>query len=451
MAYWEKFANYFGPNYTLFIVVIAHCNIYLSFISYSWISPVLSKLNATEDNPLGNPITKEDADSIAALFYIGAAIGPILVFGIVDKIGRRNILIAVSYIPPIVYGVLMFANTITLYQICRFVLGLSTGVIFSVEPVFVSEMVSKKERPFLMAIITAFSFFGIFSSVSIGPFIPLDMFNGYIAFDCLAIALLMTFGFPESPYFLMKTEGEQAARELLSTLRPESVEEELSEISKIITRESKGSRFGIFGSLKNFKAFILCTFPFLLQSYSGMILILTHCDLIFMETTKAIPSMWSIIIVVSITLLTSFITPVLITKKVPVFTLFVYCLCGVATCDLIMALYFLFGRNIEFLSWLPLVVLVCFAVIYNFGLDPIPWMLLGQSYPLKLRAFGTAISTSIFQLSLLSSLYFYHWIAVGYLFLFSSIFSLIGVIYFKFIFVPDTEKTEEETEMRVVT
>ncbi|XP_044759695.1 facilitated trehalose transporter Tret1-like [Coccinella septempunctata] len=449
MGTWEIFANFFGSYYTWFIALVAHSNIFLTCLSYSWPSPVLPKLFEAEDNPLGKPLTPDEGDFIAAIFYVGAAVGPILFFGIVEKIGRRKVLMAISIIPPICYGVLMFADTVTLYNICRVLLGLWTGIMFSIEPVYVSEVLADEERSFLMSIITIFGFSGVFAAVSVGPFVSIPMFNGLIALVSLVISILMIFGFPESPFFLMKTKGEEATQELLRKLRNRDIVDETVSISKTVANETKSSFLEIFSNLKNLKFFMLATLPLLLQSYSGIALILNYSQLIFMETNVAISSEWCSIIVIGFTLSTTFLTPLFMDKKVSIYTLLILCLTGIATCDFLLGMYFLFGRGESSLTWVPLVVLVIFVLVYNCGLDPIPWMLLGESYPLNISAMGTALSTSIFEISVFPSLYFFHKFDLGYLFLFSCGFSLFGVFYIKFFVVPDVEKSKKTNQIEM--
>lgn len=76
---------------------------------------------------------------------------------------------------------------------------------------------------------------------------------------------------------------------------------------------------------------------------------------------------------------------------------------------------------------------------------------MGNTYPLNISSEGTALSTSIFQLSVFPSLFFFHKIELAHLFLFSSAFSLLGIIYIKFFVLPDIEKEKqkENYEMKV--
>lgn len=424
---------------------------FLTCLSIAWPSPVIPKLFVAEENPLGRPITPAEGDMLASIFFIGAAVGPILFFGVVEKIGRRKVMIAISFIPPICYGTMVYADNLILFNICRVLLGLWNGTMFSIEPAYVSEVLSDKERSFLMSIISTFGFSGVFTAFAVGPFISISLFNGLITLVSFIIALLMTMGFPESPYYLMKTEGDVATRKLLNKLRNEEIESELTEISKTVANETRSSYFEIFGEISNLKALTLATFPLLLQSYSGIALILNYSQLIFMETNVAISPEWCSIIVIGLTLSTTFFTPLFMNKNISIYTLLILCLSGIVTCDFIMGMYFMFGKSYTNINWVPLVILICFVLIYNCGLDPIPWMIMGNTYPLNISSEGTALSTSIFQLSVFPSLFFFHKIELAHLFLFSSAFSLLGIIYIKFFVLPDIEKEKqkENYEMKV--
>lgn len=419
----------------------AHSIFLICCFSYAWPSPVLSKLLQGQDSPFENPITTDESDLIGAIFYIGASIGPLCFICMVNKFGRRRVLIFLSCIPPIAYGIMVFAKTVKTYLICRTFLGLYVGASFSIQPVYLAEVLANDEKDFLMSFVTLFSFIGVFAAVTIGPFVSVVHFNGIIAVLSTIILGLVAFGFPESPYYIMQTQGKGPTQILLRKLRKGKIGNEAQDIEERVFGDSEQSCCQIFSSLTNFKTIILATIPLLLQSSCGVALLINYSQLIFNETSISIPSHFCSIIVVGLTFCTAFLAPVLLkTNKISPISILILCLAGVGICDLIMSLYFLFGRALPFISWLPLIILICFVLIYNCGLDPIPWMILGNTYPVHISAAGTAISLSIFEFSIFPTMFMFHKVDLSFLFLVSAVVCFLGIFYVMLVVKPAENK-----------
>ncbi|KAL3274505.1 hypothetical protein HHI36_015888 [Cryptolaemus montrouzieri] len=440
MESWEIAADFFGPQYTMFIVFVVNSFFFMGCMTAAWTSPVLAKLNGTEDNPLGRPISPEESDLIGSLFYVGAAIGPLLFISSVEKLGRKKALILLSFIVPIAYATLAFANKVEIYYICRVALGFYVGAAFSIQPVYVSEIIAADERGYLMSFVSFFSISGLLAAYILGSFLPLFYFNSFIAIFSLIIIVLLAFCCPESPYYVMQFEGKNRAREVLKKLRTKNdVEKELEEIEETVEEEARKSYLELFSTKENFKAFVMATTPLLLQQFSGITVIITYSQLIFIETDVSIPSHQCSIIVAGLQLITTFLTPTLLKcKKFSRKSLLIFTLLGVGFCNFSISFYFFFARNIGYLNWLPLGGLIGFVIFYNCGLDPIPWMLIGEIYPMNIKAVGSAFSASVFSLAVFPLLYSFHKVPMCYMFLGSACCCFLGTLYVK-IFVTETE------------
>ncbi|XP_044759701.1 facilitated trehalose transporter Tret1-like isoform X2 [Coccinella septempunctata] len=397
-----------------------------------------------EDNPLGRPLTPEESDLIGSIYFIGASIGPLLCIFSVERFGRKKMLALLSAITPISYIILTFAENVELYYLARVLLGLYAGAALSIEPVYVSEIAGPQEREFLMSCVSVFNFGGILASYAVGPFIPLFYFNSLIAVFSLTFVILLALGCPESPYYVMQTKGKDETRVLLKKLRRGDVEGELQAIEKTVGNQSRSSYFEIFKSTKNFKPFVLATIPLVLQQYCGITLIVTYSQLIFLQTEISIPSHICSIIVVCLQISTSFLTPTLLkSQKFTQKSLLYLCFTGLGLCNLVLGFFFLYGKDVASLNFLPLVGLIVFVVFYNCGIDPIPWITLGQVYPMNINTVGTALSTSIFFISIFPVLYMFYKVDLSYLFLSSAFSCLLGLLYAKFIFTENFHKKEE--------
>ncbi|XP_045477755.1 facilitated trehalose transporter Tret1-like [Harmonia axyridis] len=448
MAPWEYCANLFGTYFVVFIVSIGHTSFFLISFTMSWPSPVLAKLGQTKDNPLGRPISQNESDLIGSLLFVGASVGPLLFIHIVKIFGRKKSLIVLLAIVPISYGLLIVGKVVEIYYICRLLLGLYIGGTLSVFPVYITEIIASDDAAFFMSFGGLFGFSGILVAYAIGPFIPLEYFNGCIAVFAVIILFLLAFGCPESPYHIMQVKGKDEARKVLKTLRKQCIEKELEQIENTIENETSKSCLDIFKK-KYFKTFVLATTPLLAQQFCGITLIITYSQLIFLETNLAIPSHICSIIVAGLLELTCFLAPTLLkSKRFSLRSLMILSLSGMGFSNLAISLYFFYGKNIPTLNWIPLASLIVFVIFFNCGLDPIAWTKLGQTYPKNVNFVGTALSTSLYFISIFPILYSFYKVDITYLFLSSFVCCSLGIVYTKFVFAEVAKKNPEDVHLQ---
>lgn len=417
------------------IFLAAHTFALAVTVSMSWTSPVLPKLSEKKDNPLDVPITSEDGDLIGSLLYIGAAIGPILFIPAAEYFGRKKVLLFLSFIPPLAYGTYLFARVVEFYFVFRILQGIFMGGSFSLVPVYLSEILSDADREFYMSFMSLFGFSGLMIVYAIGPFLPLVYFNSFLLVFSSVVVVLFGFGCPETPFYVMKTEGKEATKELLMILRKDFNNKEADEIECTVNNEVKDSFLELFRSIRNLKIFIIATIPLILQTFSGISTVVTYSELIFEKTNVSIDPAICSLIVACFQVSTSFLTPILLRSgKFSLKILLLICVIGLAFCNFVLSSYFFFFKDTPSMKWLPLLALILFVPFYNSGIDPIPWMFMGQAYPKNISSVGSALSTSIYFLSNFPSLFLFSKIPIGYLFLSSACFCCFGILYVFFIF-----------------
>lgn len=107
-------------------------------IAAGWVAPNLPRFQ-TEDSPIGM-ITSSEAAFIVSSMCIGGLVGS-LIFGILcDLLGRKWTLVC-SAIPQIIGNLLVVFGTNTYYiYASRLLFGFAGGAVFTVLPIFVSEI-----------------------------------------------------------------------------------------------------------------------------------------------------------------------------------------------------------------------------------------------------------------------------------------------------------------------
>lgn len=108
-------------------------------LSTGWTSAAIPLLQSP-DSPLPVEITKDEVSLIGSVLTIGGFVGT-LTFGYAsNKFGRKKTIFSVAF-PQIIGWILMFfAESALLLILFRFLAGFAAGGIFTVVPVFISEI-----------------------------------------------------------------------------------------------------------------------------------------------------------------------------------------------------------------------------------------------------------------------------------------------------------------------
>lgn len=384
--------------------VAANLSAFVCGTAFGWTSPEIPKLNGDVEpdrNPLGpNPLTKDQISWIGSLLPVGAAIGPFAAGYAADKIGRKKTLL-ISIVPFIVaFLMCAYAKTVTLFLISRFLIGLGTGAIFTVLPMYVGEISEDAVRGALGTFMQLFITFGLLFSYGIGPYTTVAHFNLACVIPALLFLCIFFMYIPESPYFLIAANDKDAAEKSLKKLRSsEAVEKELESIKKSVEESlaDKASFFDIFKSKGLTKALALSVGLVAFQQFSGINAILFYTQTIFAATGSTIPADISTIIIGIVQILGSFIGPALVDKKGKRFLL-LFSAAGMMVSQAALGTYFYLkdsGKDVHAIFWLPVLCLVGYMVTYSAGFGPLPWAVMGELFPSNVKSSASTATASI--------------------------------------------------------
>lgn len=119
-------------------------------ISNGWISPNLVSFQ-TDDSPIGR-ISQSEAALIVSSLCVGGLLGSIIFGFLADWCGRKKTIVWMA-LPQILASLLLLFGTHPHYvYMARFFYGLSGGGVFTVLPIFVSEI--SQERCVLICVQT---------------------------------------------------------------------------------------------------------------------------------------------------------------------------------------------------------------------------------------------------------------------------------------------------------
>lgn len=152
----------------------------------------------------GFHLTDVQAGWIGSTQSIGMAVGA-LVFGVMaDRVGRKNILIVTLLLFSVGSGISALVNTVTLFLILRFFIGMGLGGELPVASIFVSESIAHNKRGRVVVLLESFWAVGWILSAIISYFV-IPQFGWRIAVIVSALpafyALYLRFSLPDSPKY----------------------------------------------------------------------------------------------------------------------------------------------------------------------------------------------------------------------------------------------------------
>jgi len=398
----------------------------------------------------------KDAEKIWAftvgIFGIGAVIGALFGGQFADKFGRKNTMkwnTTLSVVACLLQFFSRIVGRVELLILGRVLIGISSGIIATVSPIYLKEISTPKLSGFFLSSYEMGNNFGIL----IGQFIGLPWLLGtaeswHILFGLGAvppiIQLILLNWCPESPEYLHKNGDPDAAQESSFQLYgvERNYEKEEINVIKSVTcldaAKSDGFKRGV-------------TIVVMLQIIGQA----TGSVAIFLYSTKILDSIgfdpeYSAIGTVVFSVCGFIVTPVasFFLDEYGRVTATVWSLLSMSVCLLFGFLFLLkpFGLNLELLL-LPAVGM--YMIVYEVGIGPIRWMVASEMFPIQFRGISNAISSS----TLLTCIFIVGFVfptiqdLLGkYVFLLFGVVSFFSAIYVK-IRVPETNGRSPEQVM----
>lgn len=397
----------------------------LSFIvgtASAWSSPVIPKLQNDDINeiPIGRQITQNEASWIGSTLSLGGIISPLIWGYAVQKVGRKTagIIVIVPFL--VAYLTTSFAQVISLFYFGRILMGIGIGGMFCVLPIYIVEVAEDVNRGLLAASTGCFMVAGMLFSYSVGPFVSIMAFNLILASICILYIPTFWYLSPETPYYLVRINQDENAVKSLRYLRRRPIQElheELERIKCYLASMTEDSFLSIFKTRSSAKAFIYSVALTTFQQFSGINIIFTYMQSIFDSTGSYIAPEISSIIVASVQLIFSFISP-LLSDKIGRRSLLLLSITGVISAEVVLGIYFFLLNNdgdVSHIGWLPVVSLVIFMMFYNCGMGSLPWAIMSEILPSNIISKASLLITSFY--------WFVGWILTQY---FASLTDAIG-------------------------
>ncbi|XP_022074430.1 solute carrier family 2, facilitated glucose transporter member 8 [Acanthochromis polyacanthus] len=414
-------------------------------------SPAIPELSSIDDPRLR--LDDVQASWFGSIVTVGAAFGGLLGGWLVEKIGRKLSLMLCSL--PFVFGftVIIAAQNVWMLHVGRVLTGVASGVTSLVVPVYISEMAHERVRGLLGSCVQLMVVLGIMGVYLAGLFVDWRWLAICSSIPPALLILLMVF-MPETPRFLLSQGKRREAEEALRFLRgPDApVEWECARIEEACDHQGSSFRMSDLKDPGVYKPLMIAIMLMIFQQMSGINAIMFYAESIFEQAHFKESDLASVIVGVIQVVFTAFAA--LIMDKAGRKVLLIISGAAMAISTTAFGVYFyLMSEKTEALgdlSWLALASTAVFIAGFALGWGPIPWLIMSEVFPVKVRGFASAVCvltnwsmafivTKTFQdmMNLLTS--------AGTFWLFASVCT--ANIVFTAVFVPETKgKTLEQIE-----
>ncbi|KAL1416293.1 hypothetical protein MTO96_006324 [Rhipicephalus appendiculatus] len=373
--------------------------------------------------------TVDDSAWFGSLVKFGSIFGGLLGGPLVNIVGRRTTLFVSCGWFLAGWLCIIFAKSIPLLFAGRAVTGVAVGIVAPAVPVFISEICPSHIRGLLNTGSNVFLFCGMLATYVLGKWLTYQ----HLAVALMAPTILMVvllFWTKESPRWLLQKGRREAALESLLFYQGAEGKKALAAIEASLCGNREIPLTGS-GSSVHLPAIL--------------VLVVGHVFAAVIDCSIVIG-----VVQVAVVAIATFLTD-RVGRKI---------LLIVSTFGTSMSL-FLFGYSFYLkqhspdtfamsYTWLPIVSMGLMFVAFNIGMSHLPWVLLGELLPLRVKGFATGFCTAFgfgysfllikefFRMNLLMGVAATYWLFGALL--------LVGCVLF-WIFIPETkQKTLEEIE-----
>lgn len=408
-------------------------------------------------------LTPSQVSWFASVTAIASPFGGPLSGFLTDSVGRRNTLAILNIFAIASWLIIGFSSRENVevffiqLMIGRALIGLLIGMITTPAVMYSSEICHLSLRGRLTIMSTPFFMaFGVLIAYFLGYLIPENFrLVAIIAAVITSVTIVVLMLMPESPVFLVAKKKTEQARKVLSILRQLQKNDPLidAELEALKTKQNQTSekvslvgKFKMFQNPELYKPFLIMFLFFFIQQFSGIFTIFVYAAQFSLEAGVVIDEFLSTVIVGVIrcvaTVLIAFASdkygrrPLVIVSGVGMFI----CMTGLAICSALSTSF----------AWLPATFLYIFVFIGTIGILSLPFAMVAEMFPQKIRGFASGITMSLcFIMSFANIKTFstvFEYFGNVSVFSFYAAVSLVGVIFGIFI-LPETKgKSLQEIE-----
>lgn len=387
---------------------------------------------------------------------LAALVGGIAGGFLIDRFGRRRTIMGIAF--PFFVGWILIATATNVIMVFagRVFCGICVGVGSLAFPVYLAETIQPEIRGTLGLLPTAFGNTGILLAYFIGSYLSWYDLAFFGAALPVPFFLLMIIA-PETPRWYVTKKRVDEAKKSLQYLRGKNtnIETELRALTRS-QAEADRTRGNVFTQMLNRKyipAILITLGLMLFQQLSGINAVIFYAGTIFKDAGGSIDENLSTTIIGVVNFVSTFIATAIIDRLGRKILLYVSSVSMITTLSALGGYFYVkeaTDMDVSDYSWLPLTCLVVYVLGFSMGFGPVPWLMLGEILPSKIRGTAASVATGFNWMCVFIVTKTFHSIIAtismyGTWWLFAVVCTL-GLLFVIF-FVPETRgKSLEEIE-----
>ncbi|XP_018326010.1 facilitated trehalose transporter Tret1-like isoform X2 [Agrilus planipennis] len=385
------------PKCTLSQVITA-LSVSLVSLIVGFVSAYTSPAEETLRSEVG--INKEQYSWVCGLMPLGALIGGLVGGQLIELTGRKTTISITNVLFVVSWAMVALATNVWYLYAARSISGFCVGIASLALPVYLGETVQPEVRGTLGLLPTAFGNIGILMCFTIGSYVKWNQL-AWVGI-CLPVPFLfLMFIIPETPRWYVAKGKHEQARTALQWLRGKDANvkaeyEELEKSQKESDESSSSSNLGELFNRVHLKPLLISLGLMFFQQMSGINAVIFYTTSIFEMAGSTINKNLCTIIVGIVNFVSTFIATVLIDRLGRKVLLYVSSVSMTITLAC-LGTYFHLSKNgvdVSNYGWLPLVSFVVYVLGFSLGFGPIPWLMLGEILPAKIRGSAAALATA---------------------------------------------------------
>uniref|UniRef100_A0A0A9XL62 Facilitated trehalose transporter Tret1 n=1 Tax=Lygus hesperus TaxID=30085 RepID=A0A0A9XL62_LYGHE len=365
----------------------------------AYTGPALVSMNQTSSTV--HP-TVQEASWIASLMPLSALLGGIFGGLLIEAWGRKGTIMATAFPFTVSFLMIALADNVPLIQAGRALAGFCVGVTSLGLPVYMGETLQPEVRGMFGLFPTTLGNLGILAAMVAGYYFDWRGLAYLGALIPLPSFLLMFF-IPETPTWYMNKGNQKAAQRALKWLRGKDadVTTELAEISKNAQAQDEES-VSMMECLRDFFKWhhmwplSISLGLMFFQQFSGINAMIFYTVKIFKDAGSTIDSNLASVIVGLVNMAATLVATFLIDRLGRKMLLYISSLLMAITAASLGSFFYyknVVGADVTHIGWIPLASFVVFVVGFSLGAGPIPWLMMGEILPAKIRGRAASIAT----------------------------------------------------------
>lgn len=390
-------SDYVKPKYT-FSQVLAAVAVSMGSMIVGFSSAYTSPALVTMQNSTRISVSEEEASWVGGLMPLAALAGGVLGGPLVDYIGRRRTILITAV--PFFIGWLLIATAKIVHLVLagRAICGLCVGIGSLAFPVYLGETIQPEVRGTLGLFPTAIGNIGILICYVAGKYLDWSQL-AYLGAALPIPFLLLMFMIPETPRWYISRGRNEEARKALQWLRGANtkIDNEMRDIALTDAEIENESSIKELLSMKYMKAILISLGLMLFQQLSGINAVIFYTVKIFKMSGSSVDENLSTIIVGVVNFISTFFATALIDRTGRKILLYISSVTMTITLVVLGTFFYIrddMHMDVSKLGWLPLTSLMIYLLGFSLAFGPIPWLMMGEILPAKIRGGAASICTA---------------------------------------------------------